>query len=141
MGRDPVKVCVRTRPTSSFAQDVIVIDKESQVLGVRQESRSFGSLPSTSPELFWSTDRDILGLAQPLLAVFSGSCGLHGGQPGLVITPPERARYHSGKTSAVLAWRKLLGMTSDRGARNRGQMATELLISCRPCILIASVMW
>lgn len=31
MGRDPVKVCVRTRPTASFAQDVIVIDKEAQV--------------------------------------------------------------------------------------------------------------
>ncbi|CAN0160190.1 unnamed protein product [Ectocarpus sp. 13 AM-2016] len=32
MGRDQVKVCVRTRPTSTFAQDAIVIDKEAQVL-------------------------------------------------------------------------------------------------------------
>lgn len=31
MGRDHVKVCVRTRPTSTFAQDAIVIDKEAQV--------------------------------------------------------------------------------------------------------------
>lgn len=31
MGRDHVKVCVRTRPTSTFAQEAIVIDKEAQV--------------------------------------------------------------------------------------------------------------
>ena len=31
MGRDHVKVCVRTRPTSTFAQDAIVIDREAQV--------------------------------------------------------------------------------------------------------------
>ncbi|CAN0185342.1 unnamed protein product [Discosporangium mesarthrocarpum] len=31
MGRNPVKVCVRTRPTASFAQDVITIDREAQV--------------------------------------------------------------------------------------------------------------
>ncbi|CAM9387160.1 unnamed protein product, partial [Choristocarpus tenellus] len=30
MGRNPVKVCVRTRPTAAFAQDAIVIDKEAQ---------------------------------------------------------------------------------------------------------------
>ncbi|CAN0064948.1 unnamed protein product [Scytosiphon promiscuus] len=32
MGRDHVKVCVRTRPTSTFAQDAIVIDKEAQTI-------------------------------------------------------------------------------------------------------------
>ncbi|CAM9995473.1 unnamed protein product [Ascophyllum nodosum] len=36
MGRDPVKVCVRTRPTSTFAQNVIVIDKEAQTITVNQ---------------------------------------------------------------------------------------------------------
>ncbi|CAM9629433.1 unnamed protein product [Pylaiella littoralis] len=34
MGRDHVKVCVRTRPTSTFAQDAIVIDKEAQTITV-----------------------------------------------------------------------------------------------------------
>eukprot|EP00752_Nemacystus_decipiens_P009557 g8537.t1 len=34
MGRDHVKVCVRTRPTSTFAQEAIVIDKEAQTITV-----------------------------------------------------------------------------------------------------------
>ncbi|CAM9758314.1 unnamed protein product, partial [Chrysoparadoxa australica] len=37
MPRAPIKVCVRTRPTSSFAHDAIVIDKEAQTVVINKE--------------------------------------------------------------------------------------------------------
>ncbi|KAG5185935.1 kinesin-like protein [Tribonema minus] len=37
MRRAPVKVCVRTRPTASFAQGVIVIDQEAQSIEVKRK--------------------------------------------------------------------------------------------------------
>lgn len=56
MGRDPVKVCVRTRPTAIFAQEVIAIDKEAQARDLHFPRKVFcfnhGLLQSRTSKIF-----------------------------------------------------------------------------------------